>query len=81
MPIDEAEDPVQTAAYRSESFVKVSVSQHRMTDGQGPRTKKPGGGFPETLGELWIEPSRRLDSKPKLLVLPNPALLPRPSDR
>ena len=78
--VEDAE-PVQITAYRSESFVKVSVSQQRMIEGQGPRTKKPGGGLPDTRGELWMEPSSRLCSRPKLFVLPKPAVLPRPSER
>lgn len=81
MPTEEVDEPVQMAAYRRESLVKVSVNQQRMIEGHGPRTKKPGGGLAETLGELLIDPNRRLDSRPKLLVRPKPAVLPRPSDR
>lgn len=69
------------AAYNKESLEKVSVNQQRMIDGQGPSTKNPGGGLAVTRGELWIDPRRRLCSSPKLLVRPNPALLPFPSDR
>ena len=79
--MEEAAEPVQMAAYKSDSLEKVSVSQQRMMDGHGPSTKNPGGGFPETFGELWIEPSNRLDSSPKLFVRPNPAVLVRPSER
>lgn len=53
-----------------------------MIAGKGPSTKKPGGGLPETLGELWIELRRRLCYSPKLLVrCPKPAVLLLPSDR
>lgn len=81
MPTEEDAAPVHRAAYSSESFEKVSVNQQRIIEGQGPRMKKPGGGLAATLGELLIEPRSRLCSRPKLLFLPKPALLPRPSDR
>jgi hypothetical protein len=80
--MQEVYDPVQSAAYSNDSFEKLLVSQHLTTAGNGPRTKKPGGGLPETLGELCIELSRRLCSIPKLFVRnPNPAVLPLPSER
>ena len=78
----EEQEPVQTVAYKSESLENVSVSQHLMMEGQGPRTKKPGGGLPETRGELLIDDNRRLDSSPKLFVRGGrPIDEPRPSDR
>lgn len=78
--IEETADPVQMAAYNSVSFVKVSVSQQRIMAGHGPSTNSPGGGWPEALGELCIDPRSRLFSKPKLFALPKPTVLLRPSD-
>lgn len=76
-------EPVQTAAYNSESFEKFVLSQHRMMEGTGPSMKRPGGGpIAGTNGGTVADNGR--DSSTKLLARAEcvdcPAELSFPSD-
>ena len=66
-------EPEHTTPYRRASCEKLVVSQQRIIEGTEPRMKSPGGGSTMSTGEsslVW-PPTRKLVSRPRLLVLPD----------